>query len=107
MQNQSHAEFYVLLGQRIKKYREARRMTQEMLAQKVGLGRTSVTNIEKGIQQILAHQSVLFANALGVDLDQLIPSSVTSSQEQAFALLPAGASEQEKAWVLNVMTRKG
>ena len=106
MQNQSYVDFYVRLGQRIKKHREGRRMTQESLAQKVGLGRTSVTNIEKGSQQILAHQAVLFAKALEIDVDQLVSTGVAAGPEQAMSLLPEGASEQEKAWVMDVMTRK-
>jgi transcriptional regulator with XRE-family HTH domain len=106
MQNQPPAEFYVALGQRIRKYREARQMTQEALAHRVGLGRTSVTNIEKGMQQILAHQAVLFAEALGIEIDQLIETGPIPPSRHEFNLVPAGATEQEKAWVLNVMTRK-
>lgn len=49
-------------------------MNQEGLSLKVGLSRTSVTNIELGRQSVLVHQLVAFAQALGVSVEDLIPS---------------------------------
>lgn len=48
--------FWKALGKRIKKAREDMWETQESLAGKLGLARTSVTNIEAGRQVITAWQ---------------------------------------------------
>lgn len=48
-------EFYVRLGKTMKTYRIANKMKQSEMADKLGLSRTSIVNIEKGNQRILAH----------------------------------------------------
>ena len=48
-------------------------MTQEALAAKARLTRTSIINIEKGRQQVLLHTLVDIANALNVSPIELIP----------------------------------
>lgn len=65
---------YALLGANIKDRREAVGMNQDVLASKVGLSRTSVTNIERGRQSVLVHQLISFADALGVEATSLLPS---------------------------------
>ncbi|WP_312599185.1 helix-turn-helix transcriptional regulator [Brevundimonas sp.] len=99
MKNQQPASFYVLLGQRIRKYREARGLTQEALAEKINLGRTSVTNIEKGNQQVLAHQLAMFVDALQVDIDLLMPSGASIDGDKVVSLMPDEADERERDWV--------
>lgn len=49
-------------------------MTQKALANRVGLSRTSITNIECGRQGLLVHQLVDIADALDVPVAKLIPS---------------------------------
>jgi transcriptional regulator with XRE-family HTH domain len=51
------------------------RITQEQLANKASLTRTSIINIEKGRQQILLHTLVDIANALQVSPIELIPET--------------------------------
>lgn len=48
-------------------------MTQEALASKISLSRTSVINIEKGRQQLLVHMLVDIARSLNVAPVDLIP----------------------------------
>ena len=50
-------------------------MTQEALAKKAMLTRTSIINMEKGRQQILVHSLVDIAQALRVPLNELIPDA--------------------------------
>ena len=66
---------YVALGAKIRAKREAIGMSQEVLSSRVGLSRTSVTNIELGRQSVLVHQLIEFANALGSNVSDLIPKS--------------------------------
>lgn len=65
---------YIVLGDRIRARREKLGLTQQELAEAVGLSRTSVTNIERGRQAVLVHQLAIFAKALGVRTASLIPN---------------------------------
>lgn len=53
------------LGPNIKALRKMARLTQAELAAKVGLERTSITNIENGRQTLNPRTLVLIADALG------------------------------------------
>lgn len=66
-------EFYRELGARIQRARCKRNLTQEGLALLVSLGRTSIVNIEKGRQKILAHTLASLSEALHVDTKELLP----------------------------------
>jgi DNA-binding XRE family transcriptional regulator len=59
----ANRKFYAAVGGRIAKARTGR-MTQEALAGRTSLTRTSIINIEKGRQQILVHTLVDIAQAL-------------------------------------------
>lgn len=60
------------VGQRILGARQAIGMTQLRLAELVGLGRTSIANIEAGRQSISAVQLGQFARSLRVGIDALV-----------------------------------
>ena len=60
------------MGRLIAKAR-AGRLTQQALANKAMLTRTSIINIEKGRQQILLHTLVDITRALGVSVTDLLP----------------------------------
>lgn len=57
---------YVSFGELVKAKRLERGWTQTDLAEKVGLSRTSVTNIEIGRQRVLLSDLFEFARAFGV-----------------------------------------
>src|SRR6516164_11463063 len=71
---EENRDFYAAVGQRIAKARDGR-LTQEALAKKTALSRTSIVNIEKGRQQILLHTLVDIAQALQMPVAQLIPDT--------------------------------
>ncbi|PZO43885.1 MAG: hypothetical protein DCF19_04455 [Pseudanabaena frigida] len=71
--------FYKELGSQIKKARNKALLTQESLAEKVSLTRTTVTNIEKGRQQLLVHTLVDIAKALNVSIELLLPVQQSTS----------------------------
>jgi transcriptional regulator with XRE-family HTH domain len=71
---ENNREFYAAVGRRIAARRNGR-LTQEALATKTSLTRTSIINIEKGRQQILLHTLVDIANALQVSPIELIPET--------------------------------
>ena len=70
-------DFYKPIAGNIRKLRsEARpKISQEELAEKTGLSRAAIANIERGRQQILIHVLFNIAKALNVTPDKLLPTS--------------------------------
>jgi transcriptional regulator with XRE-family HTH domain len=61
-----------MFGVRLQVIRTALGLSQQDLADKVGLTRTSITNIEAGKQRILLGDVERFANAFGVSPKHLL-----------------------------------
>lgn len=74
-------KFYLELGKNIKKARQDLHLTQQQLADLLDLNRTSITNIEKGKQKILAYTLVEFAFQLKVTVNDLLPRILSKSEE--------------------------
>jgi len=66
--------FYKQLGERIRAFRKEKDIKQETLSQRIGLTRISIVNIEQGKQKVQLHVLIEIADALGVDLTQIVPS---------------------------------
>jgi transcriptional regulator with XRE-family HTH domain len=63
---------YAQIGAEIRRRREGLGLSQAQLADKIGLGRTSITMIERGSQSILVHQLLEIGKALRVSPDKLL-----------------------------------
>ena len=68
-----HVPFYKKVGENIRAKRKAIGLSQEGLAKAVGLKRPSLSNIEKGRQNILLHTFCDIAETLGSDANALLP----------------------------------
>ena len=66
------ADMYAQIGGEIRRRREGLGLSQAQLADKIGVGRTSITMIERGAQAILVHQLLQIAKALRVSPDKLL-----------------------------------
>lgn len=64
---------YQEFGMSMANQRRRLHFSQSQFAAKVGLSRTSITNIECGRQPIQLHQLYLFASILQVDVAKLLP----------------------------------
>jgi transcriptional regulator with XRE-family HTH domain len=74
-------EFGILLaGERRRKH-----LSQAQFAARVGLSRTSVTNIECGRQAIQLHHLYAFASVLQVDVVKLLPKDSAPIEAQPLA----------------------
>ena len=91
--------FYRELGRRIRDARKKGRLTQEALATKISLTRTTVTNIEKGRQQLLVHTLVDIADALSVAPELLLPKPQPSSIDKILAVEPPDAQD----WIRRIV----
>lgn len=65
--------FYKKIGENIKAKRRERGLSQEGLAKAVGLKRPSMSNIEKGRQNILLHTFCDIVDTLGASANTLLP----------------------------------
>lgn len=66
-------DFYEALGANIRAKREELNLTQLELGEQIGLSRTSITNIERGRQRLMADQLLSVADALNTNVDALLP----------------------------------
>jgi transcriptional regulator with XRE-family HTH domain len=70
---------YLDFGQRLRKARRQAKLTQEALGKRVGLSRTSITNIEQGNQHVGLHLLYELAKAVGVRPVDLLPDEQTAT----------------------------
>jgi transcriptional regulator with XRE-family HTH domain len=66
-------ELYGEVGRRLRQARVTQGLSQERLAQQLGVSRASVVNIEAGRQRAPLHLLWQFSEALGTDLSLLVP----------------------------------
>lgn len=69
-------ELYRRIGERLRAIRtdtKGAALTQDALAKRIGLERTSITNIEAGKQKLPIHVLYSLCAALGVDVAEVLP----------------------------------
>jgi transcriptional regulator with XRE-family HTH domain len=93
-------DFYRLVGDRVRSARIAAGLSQALLAERVGLTRSSVANLEAARQRTSLYHFVLISRALKVDVGQLLPdeqgpqgSRFTSNLQNELADSPETAQE--------------
>jgi transcriptional regulator with XRE-family HTH domain len=64
---------YKEFGKLVRAHRRRLKLTQGQLSERVGLSRTSITNIEQGRQKVLIHQVYALAGHLEVAPESLLP----------------------------------
>ena len=98
-----HQQFYEEVGRRIRKSRQDKGLTQEFLAEKVRLSRTSLTNIEKGRQKLLLHTLAAIAQALQIAAASLLPEPTpvpADDLNEALRIRPRA----EQKWIKSALT---
>lgn len=83
---------YRSIGAIIRARRRQREWSQENLAQRLRISRTTLASIETGRQRILVHQLYDFAVALGLKLEDLLPRVSAGSAGKTWADLPMPVS---------------
>ena len=77
-----------ILGSTIMAVRKSKKITQEELGKKVGLGKSSISKIEKGLTHISAEDAAILLEAMGEQLELkasgLTESEVTKKQRTTF-----------------------
>jgi transcriptional regulator with XRE-family HTH domain len=97
---------YKEFGLVLRAARKKAKLTQSDVADRVGLTRTSITNIERGTQHIALHQLFLLASAVGVQPEDLLPDQEAALEDlvSAKALRAVQAEDEEgQAFVARVL----
>ena len=84
--------FYEEFGRTLRdaRQRPGSELSQDKLAKRVGLSRTSITNIERGRQQIPLHMLYLLADALGLDPVLLLPDKRKMNRKHERVIVELG-----------------
>ena len=72
---------YYEIGQRVRKYRKACRLSQEELAEKVGISTTHMSHIETGNTKLSLQVLVDLSAALEISTDTLLSDAPSESKE--------------------------
>lgn len=75
------------LGERIKKLREIKGMTQGELGEIVGVNRSQISNIEKGKRSTTVERQVKIAKALGISVADLYDEEDKLPEEDGYLIL--------------------
>ena len=100
---------YIEFGRLLREMRIGKKLTQLEVAEKVGLSRTSITNIELGRQQMPLHMLYLIANAVGVDPQILLPDKKFASGEAGLLTTKIESLELDdasKRWIQSIALGK-
>lgn len=94
-------------GRQLRARRRRAHLTQEQLAERVGLSRTSITNIEKGTQHIPLHVLYQLAGALGTKPADLLPEEPRAAEialpDEVRETVLRALSERDREWVTRVV----
>lgn len=93
---------YEEIGRRVFEARNRKGLTQDQLAKKISLKRTSITNIEKGRQQLLVHMLIKIAEELDTSVERLIPLGINEKNNQINA---KNYPKKSLNWVKSALTQ--
>lgn len=90
-------ESRILLGKKIKYYRELIRMSQEELAQKAGYkSKSSIAKIENGLARVPAYKLIEIATALGVSVTEFLTSPLSEEVPEVKVVTEYADNSQER-----------
>ena len=99
-------DFIEELGAAVRRLRESRGVTQAELAERVGLGRTSMTNLERGRQNPPLSLLPKLARALGVSVLDLVREATRGQSEESDDVLLSSQVQDEslRRWASQVIS---
>lgn len=70
--------FYEAIGEKIKEARKLRNLNQDVLADRLGISRVSLGNIELGKQRVPLHVLLDICESLNVTMNDIVPQNIQS-----------------------------
>ncbi len=101
-------QLYREFGRILKQRRKAAELTQDDVAARVGLVRTSITNIEQGRQHVSLHMLYDLAAAIGAAPHELLPDKgalLRQDAELEKKLRKETLGEEEKDWIRRLVSK--
>lgn len=95
-------KLYIKIGKLIRTERGKKKLTQNELAMKIGLKRTSITNIESGSQKIQIHDLYSIARAFSIPVQSLLPE-MELSDTNVIDTLPSGLKPNVRRWLVDLL----
>ena len=71
-ESSNHEIHYELIGKRVREYRKKQKLTQQALAEQVGLVPSNISHIERGTTKLSIQSLIRIANALHVSAESLL-----------------------------------
>ena len=93
-----------IVGTNLKSYRTMRHMTQEELAEKVGVSVSFCANIERGKKGVSMFALLDFADALGITVNQLLYARKANQQIDNIIVLLQNKSAPYLSWLEQVVS---
>lgn len=105
---------YRVIGERVSRRRKELGLTQKELSEKTAvIGRSSISNIEKGNQQPGLHTLYIICSALDIDVQRILPtykeviSKSNTKHEEIFKLLSSSDTDEiTRNAIKELMTNK-
>jgi transcriptional regulator with XRE-family HTH domain len=91
-----HLGAYMTTGDRIRKIREHKNMTQDQLADKAGISKAYLSDVENNNKNISSKLLLQVANALGASVDYLLSGESKESRRKEIVIPPALSETAEK-----------
>ena len=85
------------MGKRVRKQRQLIGLTQQELAERIGVSTSFVGHVERGTRKASLETLVALSNALGVGVDYLLAGSLQSSPDEEN---PSGAMDPNRRLVI-------
>ena len=79
---------YVDLGKRVRKQRQLIGLTQQELADRIGVSTSFVGHVERGTRKASLETLVALSNALGVGVDYLLAGSLEGNSDEENSSTP-------------------
>ncbi len=101
-------QLYREFGRLLRRRRKEAHLTQDDVASRVGLARTSITNIEQGRQHVSLHMVYELASAIGARPQDLLPEKNILLQQNLELERKLGKLEQpeeRKDWIRRLMSK--
>ena len=88
------------VGDRIRQIREDMEINQEQLAERAGLSKGFLSDVENGKRNIASENLLKIANVLGASVDYLLRGEVTESTKTEPVIIPPELSQaaEESEW---------
>ncbi|MCK1242413.1 XRE family transcriptional regulator [Streptococcus uberis] len=87
-------EINVFVGDKIRELRLRKGLTQKELAEKIGMGHTTIANYEKGIRAPKKNKIFKIANVLGYSVDDFFPNQTPNQKPAPSNITPFPSSSQ-------------